>query len=54
MVEDYGADAFPFTTKRIGELKAMDERKRRGGVIEDLLAHSGRDYVISRDGRKVC
>lgn len=53
LVEDYGADAFPFTRERIDELRAMDERKRRGGRIEELLAHPERDYIISRDGKKV-
>lgn len=52
LVEDYGADAFPFTRERRDELRAMDERKRRGGRIEELLANPGRDYIISGDGRK--
>lgn len=53
LVEDYGADAFPFTRERRDELRAMDERKRRGGRIEELLAHPERDYIISRDGKKI-
>lgn len=53
LVEDYGVDAFPFTRERRDELRAMDERKRRGGKIQELLAHEGRDFIISRDGRKV-
>ena len=53
MVEDYGVNAFPFTRERRDELKAMDERKRQGGKIEELLTHEARDYLISRDGRKV-
>ncbi|XP_021731531.1 probable nucleoredoxin 3 [Chenopodium quinoa] len=53
LVEDYGADAFPFTRERKDELRAMDERKRRGGRIEELLAHAGRDYLISRNGEKI-
>lgn len=53
MVEDYGADAFPFTKERRDELKAMDERKRQGGKMEELLTNEVRDYLISRDGRTI-
>lgn len=53
LIEDYGADAFPFTSKRREELKAMDDEMRQGGKLEQLLAHEGRDYVISRDNEKV-
>ncbi|KAK9683949.1 hypothetical protein RND81_10G177200 [Saponaria officinalis] len=53
LVEDYGSDAYPFTKGRRDELKALDERQRRGGEIEELLAHKGRNYLISRDGKKI-
>jgi len=52
-IEDYGADAFPFTRKRHQELKAMDERKREEANLEELLAHEGRNFLISGDDRKV-
>lgn len=53
LVEDFGPDAFPFGVERRKELEAMDEAKRRGGKLEELLGCRGRDYVISRDGAKV-
>ncbi|MED6130550.1 hypothetical protein PIB30_002146 [Stylosanthes scabra] len=52
-IEDYGADAFPFTRKRHEELKAMDRKKREGGNLEELLAHEGRNFLITGDDRKV-
>ena len=53
LIEDYGEDAFPFTRKRREELKAIDDSKRQGGKIDQLLARQGRNYVVSRDGGKV-
>ncbi|CAN1324220.1 Probable nucleoredoxin 3, partial [Linum perenne] len=52
-IEDYGADAFPFTRNRIEELKAIDEAKRQGGNLEQLLAHTGRNFLLSRESQKV-
>ncbi|XP_065849936.1 probable nucleoredoxin 3 [Euphorbia lathyris] len=53
MIEDYGSEAFPFTRKRREELRAIDEVKRQGGRLEELLARRGRDYVISRNSTKM-
>lgn len=53
LIEDYGMDAFPFTRERKQELKAMDNEKRLGGNIQELLVYGNRDYVIASDGRKV-
>lgn len=53
LVEDYDADAFPFNMEKRDKLRVIDERKRRGGKIEDLLTHEGRDYIVSRDGIKI-
>ncbi|KAL6212618.1 hypothetical protein ACLB2K_017836 [Fragaria x ananassa] len=52
-IEDYGAEAFPFTRKRREELKAIDDAKREGGKVEELLAHQGRNYLMSRDGIEI-
>lgn len=52
-IEDYGAEAFPFTNKRREELEAMDQRKREIANLEELLAHEGRNFLISGDDRKV-
>ncbi|KAE8099838.1 hypothetical protein FH972_017787 [Carpinus fangiana] len=53
LIEDYGPEAFPFTKSRREELKASDAEMLEGGKLQDLLAHKGRDYVISKDGTKV-
>ncbi|XP_010913793.1 probable nucleoredoxin 3 [Elaeis guineensis] len=53
LVEDFGPDAFPFGVERRKELEAVDEAKRHGGKLEELLGCNGRDYVISSDGAKI-
>ncbi|XP_062022094.1 probable nucleoredoxin 3 [Rosa rugosa] len=53
LIEDYGAEAFPFTRKRREELRAIDDAKRDGGKLEELLAHQGRNFLMSRDGREI-
>ncbi|XP_038698711.1 probable nucleoredoxin 3 isoform X2 [Tripterygium wilfordii] len=53
LIEDYGDEAFPFTKQRKEELKAADDAKCQGGKLEDLLAHKGRNYVISMDAKKI-
>lgn len=52
-IEDYGADAFPFTRKRYQELKDIDKRKCEEVELENLLAREGRNSLISGDNRKV-
>ncbi|KAA8528207.1 hypothetical protein F0562_035542 [Nyssa sinensis] len=52
LIEDYGADAYPFTEKRREELKATDEAKRQGGKLEELLTYEGRNNLISGHGRE--
>jgi nucleoredoxin len=52
-IEDYGADAFPFTRKRREELKAIDKSKREEVNIEELLTHEGCNFLISGDDKKV-
>ncbi|CAL5434761.1 unnamed protein product [Camellia sinensis] len=53
LIADYGTDAFPFTRERREELKAMDDAKRLGGKLEELLAYEGRNYLISGHGREM-
>ncbi|CAN6240821.1 unnamed protein product [Urochloa humidicola] len=53
LVEEYGADAYPFNTKRRGELEAMDDSRRQGGKLQELLGCKDRDYVINADGIKI-
>lgn len=53
LIEDYGPEAFPFTRKRREELKAIDDSKRQGGKLEDLLTLEDRNYLLSRDHGKI-
>ncbi|GFZ15526.1 protein kinase C-like zinc finger protein [Actinidia rufa] len=52
LIEEYGADAFPFTRERREELKSMDDAKRRGGRLEELLGCGGSICLISGHDRK--
>lgn len=47
LIEDYGVDAFPFTRERREELKDLDNAKREGGNLQQLLAFEGPDYLVS-------
>lgn len=53
LIEDFGAEAFPFTRERFDELRSIDDAKRQGGKLQQLLAHEGRNYVLSGDTRKI-
>ncbi|KAH7524247.1 hypothetical protein FEM48_Zijuj06G0099100 [Ziziphus jujuba var. spinosa] len=53
LIEEYGVEAFPFTRGRREELRAIDKEKREGGKLEELLAHEGRKFVVSRDGKQI-
>ncbi|XAR57670.1 Protein-disulfide reductase [Bertholletia excelsa] len=54
MIEDYGADAFPFTKQRKEELRLSDDAKRLGGKLEQLLAFDQPpNHLISGHGREM-
>ncbi|KAD2803933.1 hypothetical protein E3N88_37310 [Mikania micrantha] len=52
LINDYGADAFPFTKNRQEELKALDEAKRGGGNLIKLFTN-GIEYsfVYAKGGK---
>ena len=53
LVDEYGEDAYPFSAQRRRELEAMDDARRKGGKLQELLGCKERDYVISADDIKV-
>ncbi|XP_006652793.3 probable nucleoredoxin 3 [Oryza brachyantha] len=53
LVEEYGVDAYPFGEKRRHELEGMDDARRQGGNLQELLGCKERNYVISADGIKI-
>ncbi|CAD6262384.1 unnamed protein product [Miscanthus lutarioriparius] len=53
LVDEYGEDAYPFSAQRRRELEAMDDARRKGGKLQELLGCKERDYVISADDIKI-
>jgi nucleoredoxin len=54
IIRDYGAEGYPFTLKRVQELKdKKDEKAKRNQSLRLLLVSRSRDFVISSDGNKV-
>ncbi|KAL5683760.1 hypothetical protein ACJX0J_010145, partial [Zea mays] len=52
LVGEYGVDAYPFSAQRRRELESMDDARRGGGRLQELLGCEERDYVISADDIK--
>uniref|UniRef100_A0A804UCQ3 protein-disulfide reductase n=1 Tax=Zea mays TaxID=4577 RepID=A0A804UCQ3_MAIZE len=53
LVGEYGVDAYPFSAQRRRELESMDDARRGGGRLQELLGCEERDYVISADDIKI-
>ncbi|AQK95451.1 putative nucleoredoxin 3 [Zea mays] len=52
LVGEYGVDAYPFSAQR-RELESMDDARREGGRLQELLGCEERDFVISADDIKI-
>ena len=53
IIQEYGADAYPFTPEKLKELKDQEEAARRDQSLKTILVSRSRDFVISNDGEKV-
>ncbi|KAK8655447.1 hypothetical protein V6N13_108022 [Hibiscus sabdariffa] len=53
MVREYGEEGYPFTSKRIQEIKDLDEKARKEQSLKTLLVSRYRDFVVTSDGNKV-
>ncbi|KAM0961907.1 hypothetical protein ACFX2I_021103 [Malus domestica] len=53
IIQEYGADAYPFTLEKLKELKDEEEAARRDQSLKTILVTRSRDFVISSDGEKV-
>lgn len=53
VVREYGVDGYPFTPKRIKEIKEQEEAAKKEQSLKYLLVSRSRDFVISNDGRMV-
>lgn len=53
VVMEHEAEAYPFTSERIDQLKEEEEAAKRNQNLRNLLVYGSRDYVISSDETKV-
>ncbi|XLU23017.1 hypothetical protein S245_059083, partial [Arachis hypogaea] len=52
LMNEHGAEAYPFTSQRIHELKDQEQEARRNQTLTSILVSRSRDFVISSDGKK--
>lgn len=52
-IEEYGAQAFPFTPERFLELEEMEKAKQEAQTLESVLTLGEQDFVIGKSGAKV-
>ena len=47
IIEEYGTEGYPFTAKRIDELRAKEVAIRAAQTVESLLLSNERDFVLA-------
>ncbi|XP_047307657.1 probable nucleoredoxin 1 [Impatiens glandulifera] len=53
IVEEHGAEAYPFTPERLSELEELDNAKREAQTFESVLVLGDLNFLIGKDGVKV-
>lgn len=53
LVMEHEAEAYPFTSERIKQLKEEEEEAKKNQSLKSLLVSGSRDYVISSDDKKI-
>ena len=53
IIQDYGVDAYPFSSEKIKEIKEEEEAARREQSLKSVLVSRSRNFVISADDKKV-
>lgn len=53
IVQEYGAEGYPFDPETIGKLKEQEEEAKRNQSLQSLLVSRARDYLITADGKRV-
>ncbi|XP_074295649.1 putative nucleoredoxin 1 [Silene latifolia] len=53
LVMEHQAEAYPFSSERVNDLKQAEDEARRNQSLKSLLVSSSRDFVISSDGTKI-
>ncbi|KAK8947851.1 putative nucleoredoxin 1 [Platanthera guangdongensis] len=54
LIEDYGVEAYPFTSKKLKEIKRREKKRIETQTLESLLVSGDKDFVVKNDGSKVC
>ncbi|XP_047321248.1 probable nucleoredoxin 1 [Impatiens glandulifera] len=54
MVQEYGAEAYPFTTQRIIQIRDKEEESKTNQSLRSLLVSTSRNFLLSADGKRVC
>uniref|UniRef100_A0A0D6QVY9 protein-disulfide reductase n=1 Tax=Araucaria cunninghamii TaxID=56994 RepID=A0A0D6QVY9_ARACU len=53
LVMEYGVQVYPFTAKKLDELKAKEEARRAAQTLESLLVSDERNFVITHGDEKL-
>lgn len=53
IIQEYGAEGYPFTPEWIKAIKEQEEVARREQSLKTILVSRSRDYVVAADGKKV-
>ncbi|KAK9119717.1 hypothetical protein Scep_017810 [Stephania cephalantha] len=53
LVEEYGAQAYPFTPEKVAELEEIEKARKEAQTLESILVSGDRDFVIRNGGSKV-
>lgn len=53
VVQEHGAEGYPFSPERIKEIKEVEDEARRNQTLKTVLVSRSRDYVLAGDGKKV-
>lgn len=53
-VEEHGVIAYPFTPDKFAELEKIEKAKQEAQTLESVLVSGDLDFVLGKDGAKVC
>lgn len=53
LIEEHGAEAYPFTPQKLLELAEIEKAKNEAQTLESILVSGDRDFVIENSGSKV-
>ncbi|KAE9446022.1 hypothetical protein C3L33_21977, partial [Rhododendron williamsianum] len=53
LIEEHGAEAYPFTPQKLLELAEIEKAKNEAQTLESILVSGDRDFVIEDSGSKV-